>query len=198
MFGQRTTGAAWSGLLFGHCPVEDRSSGSCAGSVLDMSDRDDAAAAEGGDAWVTFVEAARLLGVHKSTVPKMVRRGDLVSRKGRRPSLRRADVLKLAEAREEAARLRALPPAPKEPLVPQPPDDEHAWVQAEVVAAFMGVQPAAVRQRTRRGRLPHTVGPGGHVWYQLDQVAMTVHAQEVSRGLRCKCPPEWAVEVASP
>ena len=156
-----------------------------------MSDRDDA-----NGEWVTFREAARLLDVHRSNVPKMVRRGDLTPRKGRRPSLRLADVLELAEAREEAARLRALPPQPKAPEVPLPPDNELEWVQVDAVAVFLRVQPAAVRQRTRRGRLPHVVGTDGHVWYQLDQIAMTIHSQEVSRGLRCKCPPEWAAPAA--
>jgi hypothetical protein len=160
------------------------STGSGAGTVLGMLDGD--------GWWVTIREAARLLGVHRSAVPKMVRRGYLTPRKRRRPSLRLADVLELAEAREEAARVRALPPVPKEPVAPQPPDEVHDWVEADVVAEFLGVQPAAVRQRTRRGRLPHAVGPGAHVLYQLDQVAMTVHSQQVSRGLKCKCPPEWA------
>ena len=145
---------------------------------------------------MTFREAARLVDVHRSNVPKMVRRGDLTPRKGRRPSLRLADVLELAEAREEAARLRALPSQPEAPEAPLPPDNEEESVQVDVVAAFLNVQPAAVRQRTRRGRLPHVVGAD---WHQLDQVAIIV-AHEISRGLKCKCPAEWAArpaEVAS-
>lgn len=158
-----------------------------------MPDRDDDLDEE----WVTQAEARVLLGepvrpLGKSTVPKLVRRGLLHPRR-RRPSLRRAEVLALAEARAEAARTRALLAAATTASAgPQPPDEDHEWVRADVVAAFLGVQPAAVHQRTRRGRLPHVVGQGDHRWYQLDQVAMTVHSQEVSRGLKCTCPVEPA------
>lgn len=53
------------------------------------------------DEWVTQNEAARLLGVHVSLVPKMVRRGDLTPRR-ERPSLRRDQVDELAAARKAA------------------------------------------------------------------------------------------------
>lgn len=159
------------------------------GSVIVVTDSDDQLDEE----WVTQAESRVLLGepgkpLGKSTVPKLVAAGLLHPRR-KRPSLRRAEVLQLAQVRAEAARMHELKTLAKAAAAePQPPDDEHEWVRADVVAAFLGVQPAAVHQRTRRGRLPHVVGDGGHRWYQLDQVAMTVHAQEVSRGLRCKCP----------
>ena len=143
------------------------------GSVPVMSDRD--------DEWVTIVDAARILGTHPSNVPKLTRRGLLHPRR-HRPSLRKAEVLELRDARAEAARLRALPkPDPEPPAEPAPPDGEHSWVRADAVAEFFGVQPAAVRQRTRRGRLPHVVGPDGVVRYQLAQVEATVRAQALSR-----------------
>jgi hypothetical protein len=134
------------------------------------------------DEWITFKAAARLLHVHHSNIAKMLRRGDLTSRKGRRPSLRRSEVLELAETRAEAARLRALPPPPKEPTPePQPPDSVHTWVQADVIAASLGVQPAAVHQRARRGRLPRTISPDGTIWFRPDLVEMTVRAQAATR-----------------
>lgn len=78
--------------------------------------------------------------------------------------------------------MRALPVTDPEPCAePQPPDDEHPWVRADAVAAFLGVQPTAVRQRTRRGRLPHAVGSDGVVWYQLAQVEATVRAQVLTK-----------------
>jgi hypothetical protein len=143
------------------------------GSVPVMSDRD--------DEWVTIVAAARILGTHPSNVPKLTRRG-LLHPRGHRPSLRKAEVLALRDARAEAARLRALPkPDPEPPAEPMPPNNEHDWVRADAVAEFLGVQVAAVRQRTRRGRLPHVVGPDGVVWYQLAQVEATVRSQALSR-----------------
>ncbi|MCK9826066.1 hypothetical protein NOCD_21465 [Nocardioides cavernae] len=130
--------------------------------------------------WVTVKEAACLLGVHYSAVPKMVRRGDLTPRSNKRPSLSRQAVLELRAVRAERARLRALPPAPKAP--PAPPDDDHGWVDAATVAAHLDVGIAAVHQRARRGRLPFTLGSDGRTrFYRLDLVEMAVRAQEATR-----------------
>lgn len=130
--------------------------------------------------WVTIKEAARLLGVHYSAVPKMVRRGDLAPRQNKRPSLSRQAVLALREARAERARLRALAPARKTP--PAPPDDEHDWVDAAAVAGHLGVGVAAVHQRARRGRLPFALGSDARTrFYRLDLVDMAVSAQEATR-----------------
>lgn len=66
-------------------------------------------------AWVTQREAAELLRVHMSAVPKMVRRGDLSPRDGK-PSLSRDRVVELAAARAvataERERRRTTPPQP--------------------------------------------------------------------------------------
>lgn len=130
--------------------------------------------------WVTIREAARLLGVHYSAVPKMTRRGLLHPRKDARPSLSRAEVLALRDARAEEARLRALPPPVQVP--PEPPDREHEWVLADVVAAHLGVGVAAVHQRARRGRLPFALGSDGTTrFYRLELVDMAVRAQAASR-----------------
>lgn len=146
-----------------------------------MSDRD--------DEWVTIRVAARILETHPSNVPKLTRRGQLHPRP-ERPSLRKAEVVALREARDEAARLRALPKPPKEPPPePQPPDDEHDWVLAHVVAAHLGVGVAAVHQRARRGRLPFTLGATGHRFYRLDLVDMAVRAQLASRARTLEPPP---------
>lgn len=134
------------------------------------------------DQWVTIKEAAHLLGVHYSAVPKMVRRGDLTPRRNRRPTLSRAAVLKLREARAERARLRALPRTSKKPPDPRPPDPEHDWVDAGAVAAHLNVGVAAVHQRARRGRLPFAIGSDGQTrFYRLDQVDMAIRAQAATR-----------------
>lgn len=133
--------------------------------------------------WVTIREAANLLGVHHSAVPKMTRRGLLHPRKDRRPSLSRAEVLRLRDARAEEARLRALPPPAKEPPpATEPPDIKHDWVPAHVVAAHLGVGVTAVHQRARRGRLPFTLGSDGATrFYRLELVDMAIRAQIASR-----------------
>jgi DNA-directed RNA polymerase specialized sigma24 family protein len=133
--------------------------------------------------WVTIREAARLLGVHYSAVPKMTRRGLLHPRKNRRPSLSRGEVLELRDARAEQAQLQALPsPVKAPPLAPEPPDKEHDWVRADVVAAHLGVGVTAVHQRARRGRLPFTLGSDEATrFYRLELVDMAIRAQFASR-----------------
>lgn len=136
-----------------------------------------------GGEWVTIREAARLLGVHYSAVPKMTRRGLLHPREAQVPSLSRTEVLSLRDARAEQARLRALPPPAKEPPpAPDPPDNEHEWVPAHVVAEHLGVGVSAVHQRARRGRLPFAFGSDGTTrFYRLDLVDMAIRAQAASR-----------------
>jgi hypothetical protein len=133
--------------------------------------------------WVTIREAARLLGVHYSAVPKMTRRGLLHPRKDRRPSLSRAEVIALRDARAEQARLQALPPPVKEPpAAAEPPDREYEWVLADVVAGHLGVGVAAVHQRARRGRMPFTLGSDGATrFYRLELVDMAIRGQAASR-----------------
>jgi hypothetical protein len=154
------------------------------------------------DEWISQTEARRLLGVGKATVPKLVAR-KLLHPRPQRPSLSRAEVLALRDARAEAARLRSLPKPEGPPAEPQPPDERHPWVRADVVAQFLGVQPAAVHQRSRRGRLPYALGSDGRTrFYQLEQVEATVRAQELTKtrrvdALRTSGLPELASDVAS-
>ena len=129
--------------------------------------------------WVSQVDAARILGVHRSAVPKMVRRGDL-SPRHERPNLKRSDVEALRDARAERSRLLSLPPEPKP--APQPPDEHPDWVLAKDLATEMGVGGAwVVHQRARRGRLPYVTAADGTRWFRRDLVAMAVQAQEATR-----------------
>lgn len=132
------------------------------------------------DEWLTQHEAARLLGVHVSLVPKMVRRGDLTPRRAR-PSLPRNQVAELAAARKAAAadhESRRTKPRSG----PQPPDDEHDWVLAPIAAALLGCSVVAVRARANRGRVPSTLS-GGRRWFRLDHLELVVRA-DVARHTR--------------
>lgn len=126
--------------------------------------------------WVTQRQAAELLGVHPSAVPKMVRRGDLAPRDGR-PSLSRKQVLELRDARAavaaEAERRRATPTTSSGP---KPPDDEHEWLMAAAAAAMLGCSVGAIRARAVRGRVPSEVA-GGHRWFRFDHLELVVRAQ---------------------
>lgn len=122
--------------------------------------------------WVSQREAADLLGVHVSAVPKMVRRGDLVPRRGR-PSLVRGQVLALRDARLVAAKARRQHGA--RPAGPAPPDPDHVWLRAAGAAAVMGVTSIAISARARRGRLPFTEHDGVR-WFALDQLDLIKRA----------------------
>ena len=123
--------------------------------------------------WITTREAAAILGVHPSAVPKMIRRGDLKKRQ-KRPVLHRAQVEVL---RDERARPK-VPPEP--PRQPQPPDAEHDWLTAHEAGALMGVTSTAVSQRARRGRLPSEVHDGRR-WFRRDHLELVKRADEVKR-----------------
>jgi hypothetical protein len=129
----------------------------------------------GESAWVTQQEAAQLLGVHVSLIPKMLRRGDLSSRR-ERPSLSSAQVLELAAARERAAAERAQRDAQPRPVGPRPPDDEHDWLLGPAAAAVLGCSEGALGMRANRGQVPFTLH-GRRRWYRLDLLELQVRAQ---------------------
>ena len=131
---------------------------------------------------MTHREAALLLGVHVSLIPKMLRRGDLTSRR-KRPSLSRDQVVALAVARRAAAAARER----RRPLVdmtgPQPPDDEHEWLLVPTAAVVLGCSEGALKMRANRGRVPYMVH-GGRRWFRLDQLELLVRAQVARSTLR--------------
>ena len=128
--------------------------------------------------WITVREAAHILGVHPSAIPKMTRRGDLRKREGRRPILSRADVLALRDTRAAHEAVRA---AARAPQPPQPPDNEHEWLTSGQAAEMMGVGPEAVRVRARRGRLPSELHDGRR-WFRRDHLELVRRADQIKRG----------------
>jgi hypothetical protein len=124
--------------------------------------------------WITGREAAQILGVHISAIPKMVRRGDLEPRRGR-PSLRREDVETLRDRRAAPKPPRARKPAP------QPPDAEHDWLTSTEAAALMAVGRTAVNARARRGKMPGEIHDGRR-WFRRDHLELVKRADAVRRG----------------
>ncbi|WP_231252748.1 hypothetical protein [Nocardioides furvisabuli] len=134
--------------------------------------------------WVTQRQAAALLGVHPSLIPKMLRRGDLKSRV-QAPSLSHSEVLSLAEARAaetaklEARRARRAAKASG----PRPPDEEHEWLLAPSAAAVLGCTEIALGGRAARGQVPYVVH-GGRRWFRLDQIELQVRSEVAQRTRR--------------
>lgn len=130
--------------------------------------------------WVTQRQAAALLGVHPSLIPKMLRRGDLKSRV-QAPSRSHSEVLSLAEARAaETAKLEARRAA--KASGPRPPDEEHEWLLAPLAAAVLGCTEIGLGGRAARGQVPYVVH-GGRRWFRLDQIELQVRS-EVSQRTR--------------
>ncbi|WP_231251036.1 hypothetical protein [Nocardioides furvisabuli] len=127
--------------------------------------------------WITVREAAQVLGVHISAVPKMIRRGDLTKR-AKRPVLDRGEVIAYRNARLAAQE--ALASERERPQQPKPPDLEHDWLSADAAAAVMGVTRVAVNARARRGRVPSVLS-GGRRWYRRDHLELVMRAQAAKR-----------------
>lgn len=124
-------------------------------------------------------EAAEILGVHMSAVPKMVRRGDLAPR-NQRPRLSRAAVEALRDARA------APKPAKDRKGSPAPPDDENDWLLAPAAAAVLGCSVVAVRARAVRGRVPSTLKDGRR-WFRLDHLELAIRAEVAQRRRQVSC-----------
>src|SRR5690349_7641357 len=128
--------------------------------------------------WIGAREAAEILGVHPSSIPKLRRRGALVRRPdGRRPAFSRAQVHELAATRaraeEELDRRRKRPP-----WTPSPPDDEHEWLLIRPAAAVLGIKPTTLSNRVGFGRVPCTTHDGRR-WFRLDHLEGILRARAV-------------------
>lgn len=120
--------------------------------------------------WITRAEAAEILGITDGGVGYFVRRGDLHprSKSRHRPSLDRAEVERLADARGEQLARRQ----PRIPRRPRHPQDGHEWLSALQVAQRLGMSRVWVDMRALRGELPYTVGPQGRRSYRADHVEL--------------------------
>lgn len=136
--------------------------------------------------WITNREAAEILGVQPSAIPKMIRRGDLVPRPRRRPQLERAAVVELAAARARAAteaeRRRAEREA-KRAAGPRPPDDEHDWLLIVPAAAVLGISRGTLSNRVVAGRVPCTLHAGRR-WFRVDHLEALLRARHLERTMR--------------
>lgn len=130
---------------------------------------------------MTHREAAQLLGVHVSLIPKMLRRGDLTSRR-ESPALSRRQVVELAAARaaraDECERRRRTPRTGG----PRPPDDEHDWLPTPAAAAVLGCTEIALKGRAARGQVPYMVHSGQR-WFRLDLLELLLRARAARRTL---------------
>jgi hypothetical protein len=132
------------------------------------------------DEWIRAKDAAEILGVHLSAIPKMICRGDLTRRR-RRPILNRGEVIAYRDARNAAR----LSPAKRRPTAgpPAPPDLEHEWLTPDQAADLLGISRIAVNARARRDRLPSALA-NGRRWYRADHLHLYLMAQAAKRNKR--------------
>lgn len=132
-------------------------------------------------AWISYVEAARLLDVAPSTVTNLVRQGQLTHRSVSRnlPSLGRSSVLRLARQREEE-RERIERARLERAARTRPPDDGQVWLSVSTTAALLGVTPTRVTQMIRTERLPAT-RKGQRWWIRRQHAEILAAARAATR-----------------
>lgn len=128
--------------------------------------------------WITNREAAAILGVHMSAVPKMIRRGDLTPRE-RRPQLARNEVEELRDRRAQPKPPKPTPD-PKPRHVPKPPDQEHDWLNADEAAELLGLGRSGVIYRAQLDKLPNEKHDGRR-WFRRDHLELVKRAASVKR-----------------
>jgi excisionase family DNA binding protein len=127
--------------------------------------------------WVSFGEAARVVGCAISTISYHARTGHIEQRpitSTGRPSLRRSAVHEFARQRAAALAVRA--EQSERPRPNQPPDDGHVWLDTVTVALMLGVSDSRVRQLACQGRLPF-VHPGRRRWFRRDHIEVIAAAR---------------------
>jgi hypothetical protein len=127
--------------------------------------------------WITYEEAAQIIGCARSQVQRLVARGWITTRASR-PVLDRASVegaerrwradqqarRALAETNKRAPRRRVLSP-----------DDEHTWLGLGEAADLLGLSQAGLSARSRRDGVPYTEHDGRR-WYRADLLQLINNA----------------------
>lgn len=131
---------------------------------------------------LTYAEAAEILGVHVSAVPKIVRRGELHAERRRDGALLRSEVEELA-AQRRARREELESRAGKRRQVDPRPDADHEWFRPREVAELVGISEQGVRKRLARGTMP-AVRKGSRWWVRADQLANVERARLASKTRR--------------
>lgn len=134
--------------------------------------------------WITWVEAADVIGCNRHVVESLVRAGTLTTRQAPRPkpSILREDaeayrpVWEAQQAdrrRQRAARTRA---AAVRDALRQPPDGSGAWLTPTEAAERLGMSRQGVQNRINQGRLPATQ-IGRRWWVRSDHVEIVLNAE---------------------
>lgn len=132
--------------------------------------------------WVTYLEAARMIGCSPGLVGRMVKSGELEAR-GRQeqrwlPTISRVSALEVAEARAERQRLAELRRTARPAWLP--PDDGNVWLSPQEAGLVIGLTHMGVRYRAIHGLIPAT-RCGGRWWLRRDHVEQAAAARVFQR-----------------
>lgn len=128
--------------------------------------------------WISYNDAARLLGTTTAPIRRLQQQGRLPQRQAprRAPSIDRDALLTAWEQLQQedteaaAARQRA--------KHVEPPDQENHWVSAGVVAIMLSISPRRVNQLAAAEKLPSAQrAPGHRRWFRLDHIELIAAAR---------------------
>jgi hypothetical protein len=135
--------------------------------------------------WVSWSQAADLVGCSRGVIATAVRQGRIEQRDVPRalPSLKRSSVeafkaeyVSQVRDREETARARAAAAAERQVAL-GPPDDGHVWLDVATTALVLGVSRSRVAQLAATDRLPHWRSNTGRRWFRRDHVELVAAAR---------------------
>lgn len=135
--------------------------------------------------WVTYAEAAAIIGCGRSVVARLVARGELVGR-GRQerrqlPSISRASAVEVAAQRATAQAESTQVAEERRRARPEvlPPDDGEVWLSATEAGLVLGMTSLGVRYRAIHGLIPST-RRGQRWWFRRDHVEQAARSPRVS------------------
>ena len=146
--------------------------------------------------WVSWRDAADLIGCPITAVSRAVERGEIERRAADRyaPSLRRTSVETFAQERwpvlvqqrrdrqaaaarrRDERRRRRDEPGRRE----RPPDEEHVWLSRTATALLLGISHNTLSKLTTDDKIPHT-RVGQRVWYRRDHAEQAAAARAIAQ-----------------
>jgi hypothetical protein len=126
--------------------------------------------ADPGPEWITYRQAAKILGVTHTTIGAMVKDGRISRRKlaaSYYPSINAPSVRAHAAEREADRRVRDQRQRELEQRR-QPPNDGEVWLSASA-AAVLGISRSRLWQRARAGRTPFT-WKDSRMWFRRSDI----------------------------
>lgn len=130
--------------------------------------------------WLSFRQAAELVGCSEGAIATAVADGLVKQRRVHRtrPSVERASVERFAETWQRRQERRA--ERRERRAAPGPPSDEHVWLDSQTAALLLGVGRTRVSQLAARGSLPHR-RYAGRLWFRRDLVEQIAAARAFAR-----------------